>query len=251
MISLTIFFCSLILFFSNYKVKQWGDIRQKYSSLILNTLQKSFFGFKEIILYKLKSVYVNEFNIYNKISANAKQKKDTVTQLPRLILELISVITFFIVIYILLVNEKEFSEIFIIISVFIFASIRLLPSVTNIVRSVQDLKYNHSVIKLIKKELEDYWNNEKKINENFKFKNLNFKEIKLKNINYNYLSKKDSFSINNLNLHLKKYDKIGIMGETGSGKTTIINLITGLITPSSGEMVINNDKNFLLTIGKI
>ena len=41
------------------------------------------------------------------------------------------------------------------------------------------------------------------------------------------------------------------MGETGSGKTTIINLITGLITPSSGEMVINNDKKFLLTIGKI
>ena len=36
-------------------------------------------------------------------------------------------------------------------------------SVTNIVRSVQDLKYNHSVIKLAKKELEDYWNNEKKL----------------------------------------------------------------------------------------
>ena len=56
----------MILSFGNYKIKEWGDVRQKYSSLILNTLQKSFFGFKEIILYKLKFIYINEFNKYNR-----------------------------------------------------------------------------------------------------------------------------------------------------------------------------------------
>jgi hypothetical protein len=132
-------------------------------------LQKSFFGFKEIILYKLKFIYINEFNKYNKISADAKKKKDTLVQLPRLFLELTSVGIFFLVMYILILNEKQISEILIIISVFIFASIRLLPSITGIIKSVQDLRYNHNVIELVHRELSDYWKNEKKINEKIKF----------------------------------------------------------------------------------
>lgn len=245
-ILMTVLFGALILIFSNYKIKNWGDIRQKYSSLILNTLQQSFFGFKEIILYKLKYIYLSEFNKYNLISAEAKQKKDTLTQLPRLILELISVTTFFLVIYILILIGKELSEIFIIISVFVFSSLRLLPSITNIVKSIQNLKYNHNVINLINAELSDYWKNQKKINEKFKFDEFFFEEISLKNISYSYPNKKDLFSLKNINLTIKKNDKIGIMGETGSGKTTLINIITGLLTPTSGEMIINNKQDLLI-----
>ena len=242
----TIFFGSLILFYTNHKIKKWGDIRHEYSSKILNTLQKSLFSIKEILLYKLKFIFLEEYVSNNKISAEAKQKKDTVLQLPRLILELISIFIFLSIIYILILSDKNLSEIFVIISVFVFASIRLLPSIANILKSIQDLRYNESVIKLINYELNDYWNNEKKINQIKTPEEFNFKEISLADVCFKYDSIENIFSLNKLNLTIKKHDKIGIMGKTGSGKTTIINLLAGLLSPDKGEIFINKKANFYL-----
>ena len=106
----TIFFGSLILFYTSRKIKKWGDIRHDYSYKILNTLQKSLFSIKEIILYKLKLIFLEEYKNNNIINAEASQKKDTVLQLPRLILELISILIFITIIYILILNGKIFSN---------------------------------------------------------------------------------------------------------------------------------------------
>jgi ABC-type multidrug transport system fused ATPase/permease subunit len=242
----TVFFSSLILFYTNHKIKKWGDIRHEYSSKILNTMQKSFFSIKEILLYKLKFIFLNEYIVSNKISADAKQKKDTVLQLPRLILELISIFVFITIIYVLILDGKNLSEIFVIIAVFIFASIRLLPSITNILRSVQNLRYNDSVIELINKELNDYWLNEKEINKQNIPKKFDFEEICFDNVFFKYNSNEKSFFLKNLNLKIKKKDKIGVMGKTGSGKTTMINLLTGLLSPDKGHILINKKKDFYI-----
>ena len=95
-------------------------------------------------------------------------------QLPRLILELISILIFITIIYILILNGKNFSQIFVIIGVFVFASIRLL--FFNIIKSVQNLRYNESVIQLINTEMTDYWKNEKKINEKNISEKFSFEE---------------------------------------------------------------------------
>lgn len=242
----TIFFGSIILFYTNHKIKKWGDIRQEFSSKILNTLQKSLFSIKEVIFYKLKLIFLREYVNNSKISAEAKQKQETVLQLPRLILELISVFIFIMIIYVLIISGKSLSEIFVIIGVFVFASIRLLPSIANILRSIQNLKYNESVIDLINNELNDYWNNEKEINKKSLPEKFDFEEISLANVNFKYDSSEQIFSLNNLNLTIRKKDKIGIVGKTGSGKTTIINLLTGLLHPDKGNILINKKQNFYI-----
>ena len=247
----TIFFGSIILFYTNHKIKKWGDIRQEFSSKILNTLQKSLFSIKEVIFYKLKLIFLREYVNNSKISAEAKQKQETVLQLPRLILELISVFIFIMIIYVLIISGKSLSEIFVIIGVFVFASIRLLPSIANILRSIQNLKYNESVIDLINNELNDYWNNEKEINKKSLPEKFDFEEISLANVNFKYDSSEQIFSLNNLNLTIRKKDKIGIVGKTGSGKTTIINLLTGLMHPDKGNILINKNKIFTLIVGKM
>jgi ABC-type bacteriocin/lantibiotic exporter with double-glycine peptidase domain len=63
------------------------------------------------------------------------------------------------------------------------------------------------------------------------------KEIILKNINFSYSEK--SKLLKNVNISIKKGDKIAIRGSSGSGKTTLINLICGLLKPSSGNLIIN------------
>ena len=91
-------------------------------------------------------------------------------------------------------------------------------------------------LKIIKK------NNIKNIN-NFKFN----KEISVKNLFYK-IPESDLSILKNINLTIRKNDKIGIMGETGSGKSTLINILAGLIKPSSGvikidDQILDDNKN--------
>ena len=99
---------------------------------------------------------------------------------------------------------------------------------------------------MINYELNDYWKNQEKINKKNTSEEFEFKEISLTDVSFKYDSIENKFSLNKLNLRIKKHDKIGIMGKTGSGKTTIMNLLTGLLLPDKGEIIINDKSNFYL-----
>ena len=80
--------------------------------------------------------------------------------------------------------------------------------------------------------------------------NFQFKNLILKNVSYSYSSSNENkdYVLKNIDLDLVKGDKIGIKGKTGSGKTTLINLITGLIKNYEGEILLNdNDFNINLS----
>ena len=65
------------------------------------------------------------------------------------------------------------------------------------------------------------------------------KEIKLNNLNFRY-SEDTPWVLKNVNLSLKKASRIGFIGVTGSGKSTLLDIIMGLLPPSEGELIIDN-----------
>ena len=146
-----------------------------------------------------------------------------------------------ILVYVFLKNNQSTSEVFIIIGVFSFASIKLIPSITNIMRSVQGLKYNSPSLDVLYNELKNSdEDNQIFKNENYSPNNFEFKRIEIKDMSFCYPDKKDEV-LKAVNLEIFKGDKIGFLGETGSGKTTLVNLIAGLVVPSSGEILVNNE----------
>ena len=191
---LTIFFISFfgltILLITSSKVKKWGEERQFHASKIIQSLQQSLYGIKEIILYKLGNTFLKNHYYHNLKSSEAGRKNNTINQIPRLILELISVFTFFSIILILNFSGQDLKSIFINISVFVFASIRLLPSISNIISSIQNLKFNSSVIDLIDNEMNDLKNNIDQVKKLQSFKEeqrISFKKIELENIDFEYV----------------------------------------------------------------
>ena len=128
---------------------------------------------------------------------------------------------------------------------FFFASTRLLPSISKIAQSIQSIKFNSVVVDLIYNELAAY--DESKNDEDVdqvKDNNLIFDEIKFEKVGFSYLPK-DNKILSDINIRIEKSDKIGIIGKTGSGKSTFINLFCGLLNPQKGKIILNNkDLNY-------
>jgi len=246
---ITIIFFSIIGYFllmrTNNKLKIWGKKRQFHSAEVLKQLQQGFGSIKEVIINNMENVFLQKFHHNNLENANVGIKKDTTTQMPRLILELIGMVTFISLILFLLKRGENISEIFVIIGVFFYAAIRLLPAISKIVQSIQSIKYNYAVIDIVYKELSsikknDLSNGENRDQDFNKKKELKFDNLSFENVNFSYPNSYEK-NLKDININIKRGDKVGVTGKTGSGKSTFINLFCGLLHPSEGRIKINEN----------
>ena len=120
------------------------------------------------------------------------------------------------------------NKIFITLGVFSFASLKLVPTITNLMRGIQALRYNSVVVDLIYDELinnnEDYdlVYKDKSIKNK---KSFDFRKIKFSKVSYSYPSSTPKV-FDEIDIEINNGDKVGFIGESGSGKTTLINLDT-------------------------
>ena len=237
-------FLGIFLFKQNAKnLKHWGNKRQFHSAQALKQLQQSFGSFRELIMNNLIGIFYNNYSYHTNENARVGINKDTVTQMPRLILEILAVSVLIFIIYFLTLQGKLLSEILVLLGVFFYSTIRLLPSISKIVKSFQNIKYNHVVIDVIFDGLKEFNSSPLANKNNEVLNNLkprDFKKITLNNVNFKYSEEKEIFT--NLNLEIYKGDKLGIIGKTGSGKSTFINILCGLLDVTKGEIYFDENK---------
>ena len=165
-----------------------------------------------------------------------------VKTLPKIFFE-ISAVTFLLsLVYLMSRDSKDLIEIIPIATLLTLAIVRAMPSVTNLMTSMTDIKFQLPYIDIILEDL-------KKIKKRKTF-NLqdndsdkkSFKEkITLKNVNFSYDKRKDNI-LENISFNISKGEKVCISGQSGSGKSTLINLILGLLKPTSGKIFIDQEE---------
>ena len=237
---------SYIIFrLTSFNLKTIGTLRQFHSAKMIKQVNEGLGSIKEIILYKLQNFFLKKFNTHNNEYAKSGKLKNIITDLPRIILEFVTVVVFISAIFFLIKQGKSISEVMVVLGVFAFASFRLLPSIVKLIKSFQTIKYNLPVLDLILKELKKdndpiIKNDRNKITIENKFE---FQNLKFKNLYYSYNLNEDVKNIlTDINFTINKKDKVGIQGESGSGKTTLINLIIGLLNNYEGEIILNGQK---------
>ena len=238
-------FFSLLIFLKtkSYNLR-FGKIRAKQTQILNKHLIQTFRAIRNIKIANIQKnfIYFFEKNCYSEIRVRTNQS--IIQQLPRGILELIGVITVVFLILILNIIGTDFENSVSFIGIFFLCMIRLLPAVNRILLSIQALRYGKSTVNILINELISK-NNLQQINSNkiSKSFNENFKTLEFKNVNFSY--DKNNKVLNNLNFIIKHRQIVGISGESGSGKSTILDLISGLIKEDSGQILINGKEHIV------
>jgi ABC-type multidrug transport system fused ATPase/permease subunit len=249
---ISIFFLLLISFFIikflRKNINMLGMVRLKLESAILKNLQEIFFNFKEIKVFEKEIFFLNRFDVNNKMKAQSEMLHGIYAQIPRIVIEIVAVISFFILLFYLTYNFEK-KDIMPILGVYAVALFRIAPSISRLVTSVQNIRYDIPALTQIYKEITHLQNKKiKNYNSNFSFQN----EIVFKDISFSYPGSNRE-ALSKVNLNIKKNSINGIFGPTGSGKTTLVEIFSGFLMPSKGQIIVDQKKikNYSTILKKI
>jgi ABC-type multidrug transport system fused ATPase/permease subunit len=231
----------IIFIYNRNKLRNLGIDIQRHLNNRLQYLNQGFGSFKDIKLLSVENFFLNQFTKQTKSVFNISYKLEAILSYPRLILEFLGVLSIMTLISYNLILGKELIDITPLIGLFSLAGIRLLPSASKIISSLQRLGFSNSVKLVLEKEIDKFF----VLNANQK--NLlnttntlgNFKKLTLENVYFSYPENKKTI-LENINLDILKGEFITIIGKSGSGKTTLINIFLGLIKASDGYVRANN-----------
>ena len=227
----------VFMFLTKSKSIYWGNKRleldQKLSKLILET-----FGFiKEVIVNNSQDFFNKKFRQLNKSKYRYFSYRLTLDQIPRIYFEFITVLfLIFYTFYLTYLNEST-ESIIIKLGILIAVSYKVMPALSKVSASYQTIKNTSSSLRTIYNEIssstDDLSNKElvRSFNNQIHFKNLSFR--------YN---QGEEDLIKNMDFKINKNEIIGIIGQSGKGKTTLLDIFSGLIPDYEGELFVDGEK---------
>ncbi|MDC0308937.1 ABC transporter ATP-binding protein/permease [bacterium] len=225
----------IFLVLTKQHVGKWAKLRQHHARFRIQHFQQGIGGAKELKLFGREYGFLEKFNYHNKKWANTAKMHNILLLIPRLWIEVFAITSLLVFAHFLLNKNIEQDEIITKIGVFAAAVLRLLPSTNRVVGSLSSLRFGIPSIDVLNKEFKlpnslSDTNNSHSIS--------CFKKIEIKSLFFKYPG---SFKnvINDVSLAIKRGESIGLIGTTGSGKSTLIDLLLGLLSPDEG--IINVD----------
>lgn len=229
-----ILYISITFFFKN-KIMQNGSIVANEQTTIVRNIRNTFNGFRDILINNNQNFYKNNFvNSNNKLLV-ALDENRFIYAAPRPIIETFLLISIGFVIIFSADNSSSLVKLLPLLSILAIAAQRILPILNQIytahTNNLDNIHILNDVLSFLNKDIV--------LPENKKTKPLNFKNsITIKNVSFKYNSK-NNFILRNINLKILAGSRVGIIGNSGSGKSTFIDLVLGLINPTDGEILVD------------
>ena len=207
------------------------------NELRYTAVSEAFGAAKEIKINGLEKVYIKRFSTPAKIFAQVRSSATVIGQLPRFALEAIAFGGIMLMLMYLIVETGSLNDALPIISLYVFAAYRLMPALQGIYASFSQLAF---VTPSLDAMLDDYksfnFSNSEEISTRL---SLN-KEIILNKIFYNYPNSSRT-TLKDVSIKIPAKTTVGIVGPTGSGKTTTVDIILGLLEPQKGSLEIDGN----------
>jgi ABC-type multidrug transport system fused ATPase/permease subunit len=217
------------------KLNIWGAERQMHEGYRIQKAQEGLGGIKDVQLLGRESNFIEMYGTHTLNSALVERKQNALSNIPRLWLETVGVLGLTLLVIVTLQHTETPADVIPVIGLFAAAAFRVLPSANRVLSSLQSLKYADAVIGLILKEMALKIEMSDDSGRKILFNN----KIHLRNVSYTY-PKASIPALSDISLTINKGESIGLVGTSGAGKSTLVDLILGLIKPSSGGIFVDN-----------
>lgn len=232
-----------VVILSKKKVKRLGSEDMEYNGKMNQWLMQGIGGIKEVRLLGTEKYFVDSFGEYSDKSSVNQRKQQVLVQIPRLLTETVSICAVLLWIVIAALSNIDLLAAIPTLAVFAVAAFRLLPSVGKINGLLTEYHFYRPRADFI---FEDLSGVEKKsgcnkngadtvnINEKLSFK----EKIELRDITFRYDGTNKDI-LRDVSFEIKKGESVGIIGPSGEGKTTLVDVIMGLLSSTNGDILVD------------
>jgi len=231
----------ILMRLSKNKLKIWGSQRQTHDGLATQHLMQGLGGVKEVKLMGLEDFFLNKFNFHNYKRAFIYTRQITLQQVPRIYLEFLAILAMTGLVLFMNAKQTAPSNFVPVIGVFIAGAFRMIPSANRILSALQVIRFNKPVIDLFYKEFKNIDGlsvPQSKDSDILSEPNETFHVLHVDNITF-YYPETENPSLVNVSFKISHGEMIGFVGTSGSGKTTMVDVIMGLLEPQHGKIFVN------------
>ncbi len=226
------------------KLSDLGKARQYHQGQVIQTINQGLGGVKEAKVLGREQLFIDEYQSHNISSTRAFQFSQVVSQLPRFFIESIAIVGLMLIVVSVLAEGRNLNAVLPTLSLFAAAAFRLMPSINRILNAVTRMRFSsHSVYVLYHDlmELKAIEETSKKVNWSRRdlIKQGLETAIELRNVVYQYPGASDA-SLRGVSLTIPKGTSVGFVGSSGAGKTTIVDVILGLLPPTQGQVLVDD-----------
>lgn len=225
-------------------MKKAGEENQEFYSGLFKWISQTVTGIKEVKVGGKESYFVEEYLACGKGYVNAVQKYSLYNNIPRLIIEAVAYVALLGYLLVLILQGGNPEDMVTTLTAFVAAAGRLLPCANRMNNQMNNIEYFKPFLMGVSNHLQDEigeenvdFTKEKQSYEKMEIK----KVIELKDITYAYPNT-DKLIFDHANMTIPVGSAIGVVGTTGAGKTTIIDILLGLLDVSAGEILADNKK---------
>ena len=223
------------------RIEDYGQQTRKLTSQNNKWLRQTFGGVKESIILERRDFFIRRFDQTNEGLMRNRRDYQTVSLLPKAVLEVLCIGGIMLIVAIKLASGTDIVEFIPTLSLFAVAAFRLLPSFNKIVTELSALQYNKAGVDAIYNDLHqiDRLTIMSETQKEDEIKNLNFdKDIQLENVSFHYPNVEHNV-LENVNMTIQKNTSVAFVGPSGAGKTTLADIILGVLEPQEGVVKVD------------
>lgn len=229
-------------------VRRYGEKVQSSQTHINQAMLEGFGSIKEVKISRKEAFFPNRYYSNMMENARANWMNVTLSTAPRLFMEVIAVGGIIVAILVLLQLQKQEMETLVpTLSLLAVATIRLLPSFTKIVAGFQRIRFCSPSVEVVAKEISTLTPLVSSASTTSipvaAPQKINFQTLKLQNLGFHYPNSK-KHALKQVSLTITKGQAVAFVGSSGAGKTTLINIVLGLLSPSDGSIHADNQDIF-------
>ncbi|AFZ01180.1 ABC transporter ATP-binding protein [Calothrix sp. PCC 6303] len=237
----------VFLLLNNFKdkIKAWGKQASISTESIIRIINHGLGGIKETKVIGCSPYFEQQMLEQEHIYVEAMSGVFGFKLLPRIIIETFLVVFLIGFTSIFLLFNNDIRDLTAVLSVFAIASIRVIPAFSNLAVSMTSLKKHSFTLNKLYNDLKELEKIDKLLDRQYsssdasRGKELIFdREITLDTLNYRYPNASE-LALNGVSLKIKKGESVALIGKSGAGKTTLVDVILGLLVPDSGDIKVD------------